>query len=93
MQPAEPFQGTDLRSYYLGVIDRFDSISNIAYTPNLDLLDKMIGSLDVHPTGISDTPGMPSTGADTEWMAAMRLRALAGVMLCTGALLHSRRSD
>jgi hypothetical protein len=91
MQPIGLFQGSDIRAYYLNLIERFNGINNDAYTPNLDNVDKMIGSLDVHPTGLNVLPGMPSTGGDGEEATVIGLAALASLMICAGGLVYRRR--
>ncbi len=84
-------QGDDIRAYYLNLIDRFDGISNDAYTPNLDNLDKMLSSLSVHPTGINQIPGVPSTGQGNDGTAILGLLGIATLMLIGGGLLVVRR--
>jgi LPXTG-motif cell wall-anchored protein len=89
--PIDPLQGNDVRAYYLNLMNRFDSISNDAYTPNLDSLDKMLSSLSVHPTGIDQIPGIPSTGQGNEGGAMLGLLGIAMLMLVGGGLLVVRR--
>jgi LPXTG-motif cell wall-anchored protein len=75
----------------LNLIDRFDGIGNDAYTPNLDNLDKMLSSLSVHPTGINQIPGVPSTGESNEGTVMLGLLGLATLMVLGGGLLVVRR--
>jgi hypothetical protein len=92
MQPIELFQGDDIRAYYLDLNDRFDRISNDIYTPNLDSLDKMIGSLSVHPQGLGGLPGLPGTGGGVETTQYAGMLILAAFLLLGGGLILARRA-
>ena len=87
MPPIDPPQGTDIRSYYLGLISRFDAVSNNEYTPNLDLLDKMVGSLNVRPDNLSVLPGMPKTGNENDLSTVAALLLVGAYMLTVGGLV------
>jgi LPXTG-motif cell wall-anchored protein len=89
MQPIPLFQSGDIRDYYRGLMDQFDRISNDAYAPNLDLLEKMMGSLSVEPTELGVLPGMPKTGASDQ---AANLLAIAATLLVASGLFLMRRS-
>jgi hypothetical protein len=87
MPPIDSPQGTDIRSYYLDLISRFDAISNDAYTPNLDLLDKMVGSLRVEPANLGVLPGMPRTGGENDLSIVAALLLVGAYALAVGGLL------
>jgi LPXTG-motif cell wall-anchored protein len=91
MQPIQLFQGDDIGAYYRNLIGRFDGISNDAYKPNLDNLDKMLSSLSVHPTGINQIPGVPNTGQGNNGTVILGLLGIATLMLIGGGLLVVRR--
>jgi hypothetical protein len=90
--PIQPPTADNIRGYYLDLIDRFDKISNDAYTPNLDILDKMIGSLSVHPTNLGDLPGLPNTGDEAPIAQTGNWFLLTGFLLLCGGLALLRRA-
>lgn len=87
--PPSTITPESVQAYNRVVAQRLRDTDRSGFTPTLDLLDKMVASIQVNATVI---PGMPTTGADglQNEGAIFILLGLAAVMIAAGRWISGR---
>jgi hypothetical protein len=87
--PPSPFTAESAQAYNQAVAERLRNTDPSGFTPTLDTLDKMMGSVQVNPSGI---PGMPSTGVGKSQYegAIFVVLALATMLIIAGLMMFIR---
>ncbi len=87
--PPSPVTAENAQAYNQAVAERLSKADMSGFTPTLDTLDKMMGSIQVNSSG---TPGMPSTGvgASSNEGAMFAMLALGALLVVVGLRMSIR---